>query len=261
MEAYISSIKYIKVNKFYGYFKVTLLDKDGSLMGYFGKENLSDPISFRKETFGILSSCNCFDLLKLGGEEITPLEITIEIHPIRDIVTSITNQSGVTLKNVEGNYVLNKNILHKFLNYKNEEKAQIENIISRSGVFEMILKGSPFYRFYTTGSVYYGFGYPLISFGEINEEDVLLTSTWYHSYITSILKFYKTDDLLTLNRKQPSIYRKVSILIDENNEIYALGNEETNMYLTIQDGKYEMIKEDLENIKKLKQEKNKKTFE
>lgn len=252
MEAYISSIKYIKVNKFYGYFKVTLLDKEGNLIGYFGNEELSSPEAFRIETFGILTACNCFDLLRLGGEEIKPLEVWMKYDFRREKVLYIKNNNGITLDTDDLFYQTNKEIFHKFRKNKNEKKVKIKKIVSESGTYIMYLYGEHCRTCFVPGNLYYGFGYPLtFKKNEVNAEGYLRTVLQYFFYIKNILKFYRTDDLMTLNRKRPSIYRKVSILLDENDEIYAIGNEETNMYLVIKEGKYEIIHEEKEKIKSL----------
>lgn len=251
MEAYIKSIKYVKVSKFFGYFKVTLIDQNANYLGTFGNLNFGDPENFRKETFGILSACNCYDLLTLGGKSVIPLEVSVENDEFEK-VKSITNKSGITLyKTSPMMYEIKKDFLYNLKNHEKELKMNIDGIISKSGTFEIFLIGKSFGTFYTTGSIYYGFGYPFYTPEELDKDGLLISMVQFQTFITSILKLYKTDDLLKLNRKEPEFYRKVSVLLDESGKVIALGNEETDMYIVETEEKYEIVKQKLENIKPL----------
>lgn len=59
-------IKKIELKKFINnyYFKITLTDINGYTF-VIDKPFLSDPISFRKQIFGIMTVCNSYDLMKI----------------------------------------------------------------------------------------------------------------------------------------------------------------------------------------------------
>lgn len=65
IDAYISSIKFIRKDTDNCYWELILVDENNNYIGSFGESYITDSINFRRQTFGILSACNCFDLLRL----------------------------------------------------------------------------------------------------------------------------------------------------------------------------------------------------
>lgn len=64
MKAVIKKVELKRiVNKYY--FKITLSDDNGNIF-VIDKPFLSDPINFRKQVFGIMAACGCFDLIRLA---------------------------------------------------------------------------------------------------------------------------------------------------------------------------------------------------
>ena len=68
MKAKICSI-YLMHNVGGVYWKVTLIDEQGNLLGTFGDKVYCDDINFRKQTFYIMKILNSWDLLKIDGKE------------------------------------------------------------------------------------------------------------------------------------------------------------------------------------------------
>lgn len=250
MTGYIKRIKYIKTNELYGYWEITLIDENGKLIGTLGNKNQNDPYNFRRETFGILASTNCYDLLRLGSPKPNPINITMIANEKDDKIIKIINKSGLTFEKLNtGLCITKRKIIENILNKNPKYPATIESITSRSLTFTLLLMGKHFGTFIEAGNIYYGFGYPLTS-NEVSTDYLLKSCLIYSSFIKSILKFYKTDDLMKLSNTENIVCPKVEIIKNENDEIIGIQNEQTNMAIIDTQEMYE-ITDDKEKIKKL----------
>lgn len=249
MEAIVKSIKLYKVDENRSYWKLELEDLDGNLIGFFGDPKLSDSVNFRKQTFGIMAACNCFNLLELGSNNPKFLPIYFEEENYKGVVSIINREYNIFHQADNGKYVLKK--YNDDINKIKNNVAEIFCVSSASGVFNIGIHTPHYSTFYNTGQIYYGFGYPITISGE-KQEDIIFASDIYKSFIESILKLYKTDDLLKMCNCDVINYPKILINIDENNNIVCIGNE-SNDYCLLQKNDSYTIERDLsylnENIK------------
>jgi len=247
MDAYISSIEFIRKDKDNCYWKIILVDENNNYLGTFGDSNITDEVNFRKQTFGILSACNCYDLLKLGSSnpELFPIFFKEKYYGGVDYIVNKSGKKMILEEN--GYYDLKKawNFFNKNKEIKKYEVAEIESIKSQSGVFNILLTNEHFSIFYVTGSVYWGFGYPL-SEENMNEKYIKEASKLYTSFIECILDFYDTNDLLKLSKKENLEYPKVTVDIDDFGKITSIGSSKTGLTLTQNENSYLITKKDIQ---------------
>ena len=253
MEGYIKSIKYRKLNKYEGYFLVTIINEKGVKIGTFGSKEFTSPVEFRKETFGIMAALDTFDLLKIGSRTPNKLKVYIKDDNYERIYR-ITNQNGMTFTKDQNNlYIVKRNIIKNLFNKENQSNIEtIESIKSISDTFTMLLTDGPCFRFYVTGDVYYGFGYPLLERSSIETKYVITSSLQYLTYMRSILKLYGTNDLMNLSLTDEVEYKKITYLTDESGRIIGIGNKNKNIYLISSQNTYELLNEEKLYEKKLK---------
>lgn len=244
MEAIINSIELVKINNNRCYFKVKLVDEQGNLIGYFGNSKLSDNINFRKQTFGILAACDCFDLLRVSSDSPEFLPIYLE-YDSYDRITSIINMDGDCFSFIgDGRYGINKHSLENVDGVEN--CGQILSITSRSGVFMIMVQTQVFVTSYVTGSVYFGFGYPLGNeSSDLEPYYINLSANKFKTFIESILQIYKTNDLLELSRTSALSYPRVLVEMDSRGKIVSIGNDKNNYYLTQNGNSYEIVDNNL----------------
>ena len=241
MEAIIESIELVKINNKRSYFKVKLVDEQGNLIGYFGDSKLSDCINFRKQLFGILAACDCFDLLRLSSDESNFLPIYLEFDSC-DRIDSIINLDGDGLSFFEdGKYVVNK------YNLKNidssENRGKIISVTSESGVFIVTVTTEHYVTSYVTRSLYAGFRFPWDWYdSKVEPYYTNLSATMFKTFVESILQIYKTNDLLKLSRCDVIKYPKVLIGVDYKGRIVSIGNDKNDYYLTQNGNNYEIVK-------------------
>jgi len=250
MDAFISSMEFIKENENDCYWKVTLVDENNNYIGTFGDSKITDPVNFRKQTFGILSACNCFDLLKLSSSNPQKLPVYYMERKFNGI-NSIVNKNGQSLKlGHHGMYEINKawNFFNKNKEIKQYEIGEIESIESRSGVFVVSVCSGCSVNSFMTGSVYWGFGYPLTQ-ENMNEDYIRDASKLYLSFIEGILKLYNTNDLMKLNGNEVSEYPMVIVKTDEKGNITSIGNKDTGFELMTDGISYIIINKNKEQEK------------
>lgn len=240
VEAFISSIEFVRINKDKCYFKVKLVDDNGNLIGYFGDSKINDNINFRKQLFGILAACDCFDLLKLSSDKPEFLSIYLEYDSF-DRITSVINMDGNGLSCLDdGRYGVSKHDLEKLGGIEN--RGKILSISSRSGVFMIMVETRVFVTHYVTGSVYSGFGYPLDwNISKLEPHYINLSAMKFRTFIESILKIYKTNDLLLLGGSDIVNYPKVLIEVDPKGKVVAIGNDKNDYYLKKNGNSYEIV--------------------
>lgn len=255
MKATIKSIERKKMlNR--QYFKITMESS--------GKEYtvahplLSDPINFRKQVFGMLTACDCYDIMRLGRK--TPVSQKIVGYYIEDRGYKILeNDKGqwFSFNENTGRYSCQKADEHtKELIKKAEEynisrvtktKGIIESIKSTSGVFQMlILNENGPSSFFSTGQVYWGFGEPINIGNNATESQKLESATMFTSFITSLMDFYGEDDLLKLGGEIEK-YPEVEITLNHSNKVNSICNSATGLGFRIGQN-YEML--DTSNIHK-----------
>ena len=239
MQARIKSIKLKYTKDHQPYLIATIYDEQEKFIGTFGSEKISDPINFRTFLFGLMTSSNCFDLLRLSSDK--PKEKEIEYYHFDNDNKIIINQKNQALmKHKNGTYICQpldprfKRLCE--LTGIPKRQGHITHIKSASGVFMIGIQGQLFYTNFVTNQIYYGFSY-LWGQRDYNQEDILLASTFYTSFIESILKLYNTNDILKLNGK-PEKFPKINAILNKSGEIVALQNTDLTFTLYEQNQEY-----------------------
>lgn len=245
MEAVIKKIKLKNILNRY-YFSLEIQSVEGKVY-HVDKPLLSDPISFRKQVFGIMAACNQFDLLRLSSDNPIYKEVIGYYSNGLQIIENNKNewfsyniktssyfcdQSSQSVKELFS-MAVNKKIPDVSVN-----KGRIESISSGSGVLQIFFKSNGLGTFMNTGQVYYGFGYP-IGIGSIEDKEIINSASLsFQSFILSIMNFYGVDDLLKLSGNIDK-YPIVDITVYKN-KIKSITSFETGMGISI--GKsYEII--------------------
>lgn len=245
MEAIIKKIKLKSLlNKYY--FSLEIQSIDGKVY-HIDKPLLSDPISFRKQVFGIMAACNQFDLLRLGNDNPAYKEVIGYYFNGLQIIENeqkewfsydkkrsiyFCEEGSQSVKELFS-IAVNRKIPDVFI-----DKGRIESISSGSGVLQIFFKSNGLGTFMNTGQVYYGFGYPIGIGSTEDKEGIKNASLSFQSFILSIMKFYGVDDLLKLSGRVDK-YPIVDITVDKN-KIKNITSLETGMGISI--GKnYEII--------------------
>lgn len=245
MEAIINKIQLKKILNRY-YLKIVLIDLDGNIRKV--DTPLNSVISFRKQIFGILSACGTFDLMKLATENPIPKKVIGYYTYKLQILENDKNEWLIydkdrveyTCKKVNKKQKKMMDTLIKSnLSSISKEEGRIERIISQSGVFQLLFNSRGGITSFTTGQIYYGFGYPLDIGNEENTDEVEKSAKLFTSFIISLVKFYGINDLLDFgkNKDNPPL---VEITINKNNEITSIVNPNTGIGLSV-DEKYDVI--------------------
>lgn len=245
MEAVIKKIKLKNILNRY-YFSLEIQSVDGKVY-HVDKPLLSDPISFRKQVFGIMAACNQFDLLRLSSDNPIYKEVIGYYSNGLQIIENNKNEWFSYNKKTSSYFCDQfspsvKELFSMAVNKKIPEvsidKGRIESISSGSGVLQIFFKSNGLGTFMNTGQVYYGFGYP-IGIGSVDDkESIKIASLSFQSFILSIMNFYGVDDLLELSGKIDK-YPIVDITVDKN-KIKSITSFETGMGISV--GKsYEII--------------------
>lgn len=249
MEATIKSIERKKIlNR--QYFKIVIESSGREYV--VSNPLLSDPINFRKQVFGILTACNCYDIMRLGGREIPIPQKAIGYYIEGRGYKIFENDKGQWFSFHEntGKYSCEKADEHtKQLIKKAEEynisnvtkaKGTIESIKSTSGVFQMLFQSEEgLSSFLTTGQVYWGFGNPINIGNNATESQKLEAAKMFTSFITSLMDFYGENDLLKLGGEIET-YPKVEIALNHSNKIKSIINPSTGLGIGIGQS-YEMF--------------------
>lgn len=240
------------------YIKIELIDENG-VKRNINNPLLSDEINFRKQVFGIMSSCNCYDLMRLTTNNPNCRKM---IGYYQNGLQILENKKKEWLKFDKDNgiYICKKpsRKLHKmfdilieqkmFKGYK--EEGIIETIASQSGTFQLLFTCQTTSTWLITGQIYYGFGYPINIGTNINPSDEKESAKMFTSFIISLMKLYGINDLLKFGGKIDNL-PVVEIELNNDNEITSITNPTTGMGLAIGTG-YEIV-----NISKLKEYKRK----
>lgn len=212
---------------------------------------LGDPINFRRQVFGMLTACNCYDIMKLGRKIPIPQKATGYY---------LEDRGYKILENAKGQWFLfnertgkyscqkadehTKELIKKAEEYNvsriTKSNGTIESIKSTSGVFQILFQGeNGLSSFLSTGQVYWGFGEPINIGNNATESERLESAKMFTSFITSLMDFYGEDDLLkfggTIER-----YPEVEITLNHSNKINSIYNPNTGLGIRIGQN-YEML--------------------
>lgn len=220
---------------------------------------LNDPINFRKQVFGILSACNCYDLMKLAREVPEPKE-TIGYYFEGEGYKILENKKGQWIKfnkkigmwsceKVDEN---TKNLIQIAQKHNisrvTMDKGTIKSIESRSGVFSILFQSKDgLSSFLSTGQVYWGFGAPINIGNNASEKEKLDSAKMFTSFIESIMKFYEKNNLLELGGNIEK-YPEVEMELDHRNKVKVIKSTTTGTGLYIGEN-YEVIGYESQNSK------------
>lgn len=212
---------------------------------------MSNPINFRKQVFGILSACDCYDLMKLARKVSVPQKAIgyyfegggYKILENRDEEWLLFNEKTETYSCQKADKHTKKLIKmtqeHNISNVTMDE-GSIESVVSRSGVFNIWFQskntGS---SCMTTRQVYWGFGKPINIGNNASDKEKLKSAEMFTSFIVSLMKFFNKDDLLKLGGDIEK-YPEVEITFNHSNKVNSIRNPITGLGFRI--GKnYEII--------------------
>lgn len=240
MKALITNIRYKKLDKRHSYWIITINDVNGNLIEELNLSHLSNAQNFRVQTYGILAAINCFDLLRLFTNEPDTLPIYVD-GSVTSRLDYLKNLKGHVLKYSDDKYIVEKGLFKSRKKSEHEIEGNISSITSMSGTFGIQIDTEYFSTYFSTGQIYYGFGYPLTSSYQSNENAKTLSCDMFKSFIESILSFYNTNDLIDLGRTQKIEYPIVEVEFDDNGHINAIGSVVTNFYLVEGPNSYSII--------------------
>lgn len=149
MEAVINKVELKKIFNRY-YFKITLTDINGCNY-VIDKPFISDPISFRRQVFGIMSACGSYDLMRLAtdnpisknfiGYYINGLKVLENEKNEWFLFDSKTDEYVCELTNEVRKKTMDIIIERAGREWGIKAKGTINSITSRSGVFAMLFTG------------------------------------------------------------------------------------------------------------------------
>lgn len=200
----------------------------------------SNPINFRKQVFGMLSACNCYDLMRLARKNPIPQEATGYYFEGRGYKIlenkdgkwfSFNEKTGVYLCQNADEYT--KNLIRMAQKHNISgiavNEGTIESIMSRSGVFSILFQSkNDEVSFFTTGQVYWGFGSPINIGNNANESEKIASAKMFTSFIVSLLEFCGKDDLLKLGGDIET-YPEVEITLNHSNKVNSIRNANTGL--------------------------------
>ena len=238
MEAVIKRIELKKFFKNY-YFVVEIQDIDGNVY-VIDKPFCSDEENFRKVVFGLMASCNQFDLLRFCTEN--PLYKNV-VGYYNDGLKIIENEKDqwFSYDSKQGKFFCASSSQELKDLYDRAEKrripniyvndGKIESITSASGVFQIFFHSKSYGTFMNTGQIYYGFGYPIGIGTPDNKENVKIATGAFQSFILSIMDFYGVADLLHLGGVIDH-YPEVEITVNRG-KVTSITSSETGMGFSI----------------------------
>lgn len=212
----ISSIKLIN-NDENSYWLVTVVDENGYEIGTFGDCNKGDSINFRKETFGIMKICNCMNLLNLSGENI---EIPILVDAGMTRVNAICNKDGEYVSiDRDANMAIGDNY-----DTSKCEEGKLVSLESSSGIISTKIERDFSVQYFQAPMAYRGFK-EIYDF-PVSDEDEKKGADYFKYFVTQVMAIGKVDDLV-IGPNRPI----VSIYLDDNGKIKALGNSNGDTWL------------------------------
>lgn len=237
------TLKSVQLKKiFNNYFLVIKVESQGKEY-VLSNPFLSDPVNFRKQFFGILTACNCYDLLRLSRKEPIPLECRGYYFDGRGYKI-LENKYGqwFLLNKKSGIYACEKadeKLKEMFQIIQKADRGSIDisdgsitSITSQSGVLQIgFLNRHCGFSVFLSGQVYFGFGFPLNREDKWSEKEGRESAKLFKSFITSLMEFYGEKDLLKLGGEIQN-YPKIEITLD-NNRIKSITNSDTKLGLIV----------------------------
>lgn len=256
MKAIVKSIELKKIINRY-YLKIAMESQNREYV--LSNPLINDPINFRKQVFGILTACNCYDLMRLAREVPKSKEAIGYYFEDRGYKI-LENEKGQWFslnqktriysceKADESTKKLIETAQKHNISKVTVNEGTIESIKSGSGVFSILFQNKHgLSSFLSTGQVYWGFGNPINIGNNATESEKLDSAKVFTSFIVSIMKFYQKSNLLELGGDIEK-YPEVEIELNHSNKVKLIKNAATGAGFRI--GKdYEIIDDKTEKSK------------
>ncbi len=214
------------------YWKITLGDDYGNVVGEFGQEFFNGVIGFRNQTFGIMEICNCMDLLKLGN---IMKENRMYVKKSALGTALIASETGDYFYQDPESGAIEIGSNYNITNLKKGDLIAIE---SRSGALCLTFKQGDSIEFGVSISGVYN-GLKKIYDRKVSPLEELKSAILFTKTICWLLKNCQVTELIT----KDSPVRKVKYDVSESGKVKAIGNLEETSWITISE-KGELILQD-----------------
>jgi len=230
----ISSIKLHSDNNT-SYWIITIIDENGYEIGTFGDMHNGDSSNFRKQTFGIMQICNCMDLFKMSGKDLQ-VPILVDAMPTR--IGTLCNENGDYLSIDE-----NANItIGSDFDTKKCEMGKLVGLESSSGIMSAKIIKDFSLQYFQAPMAYRGFK-EIYDF-PVSDEEEKKGAEYFKSFVLGIMDICHITDLINGTDNLPI----VSICVDSENQIRAIGNSNESIWLV--GGENYSISKEPPNLKK-----------
>jgi len=214
------------------FWQLTIVDENGFEIGTFGTPDKSDSISFRKQTFGIMHACGCWDLLSISGKKIS-FPILVEEDPIR--LNTICNADGEFISiDLDGTVRYGENY-----DISNCEERTLTSLESSSGILSAETTTKYTRQHFQSPNSYIGFNelYAQQTSKELEQKG----ANSFKNFVCQILHLGKISNLFKDNCDFHT-YPTVSIILDKDNNIKAIGDINERAWLINNDEGYSISK-------------------
>ena len=229
MKKISGKIKSIKLKEICNtaYWEITLTDIDGNIIGKFGDGMLSTNEDFRNQTYGIMRILSNYNLFELDNQK---KSYPVMINRNEYFVSCIANKKGafMTFDRQTGKVRRGAG-----LDLSEYEERQITSLCSRSGCLTANTKSGNISQGVTFTNVYYGFDPLFDIFSDPCDRKLTQESAEnFKNVICELLKICEENELIH-SEELP----KVKVILDDNQNIVAIGNK-SDMFLTTTDSGY-----------------------
>ncbi len=199
------------------FWKLTLADNNNNIIGTFGTK--VDTINFRVFTFGLTKILNNRNLFNLTGKTLSS-PILVKRTPTR--VESIANKDG-RFFSIDSSAKMSYGREFDTSDY---EEATLTSLESKSGILQTNIDLGYSSQCFQAPEAYRGFK-PVYNVDSSMEQQIA-GANYFAMFIYQVLNVCKIDDLIQQGDKK---YPKLSIALDEKENIIALGDVNKEIWL------------------------------
>ena len=234
----IKSIK-LKVFGDRAFWDITIVDMKGKELGSFCSMGLSSAKDFREQTFSIMQILKNFKLLNLDGQS---KNYPIYVDDSEYLISCVANEDGdfldIDRKRNMITYGFGKNI-------SKLKKRELTGVSSASNCLIIDTLGEHFSQGLTIGGVYYGCKALYGSSKDLDTDAIETCADNFRKVICGIMKVCKEDELIKTDN-----YPSVTVQLDDERNIVAVGSKDGSLYLTITEEGYELVDDSTFNTTK-----------
>ena len=213
------------------FWHITIVDMEGNEIGTFGNIFLSDSVSFREQTFGLMQILNNYKLLALDGED---RKYPIYVDDSKYFISCIANENGDYLDIDPNNHMPISYGTGKDISKFN--KRELSGFKSGSGCLLANTRADHFTQGLLIDGVYFGCRG---LYGPVKSEDVEtaeICADNFRNAICGIMNVCNEKDLIKSDN-----YPEVTVQLDEENNITAIGSKDERLYLAFTGEGYEVM--------------------